>query len=448
WYGPGGPPLALPTPVPSDTGPAPTPVATQVVPPTPGPPPPPPPRPNLIENGNFEFGFYNVGWPALGFEPGQSGAVPQEWGWYKSKTHGKVRIYDNQSLGIACDESLFGEPPERTIGVDDPRFGYIPGLVIRNTNISALGLEMQSTDEQDMRLGVYQTVDVTPGVNYRFSMKGTFQIQSGATTLQPEDPRAPEEDQNHSIELYFDHTGNTDWKAIPHKQWTQIEFEEQKLEFRASEDDEDLAEVQDYVTFVTAQSNKMTIFLTFWRKWANWRTGIASLDCIALTPATAADIRTVEDRRRNVIDLSQSTVAPASGAQPAAAQPGLPVTGQDLPAQPLDSSQPEAQPEQPIAPVQVEPVNPPEASLPVEQPQPERASSSEPAAPVIAAGQPQVAQPAAPVEAAVAELTASNEPAVSPRPVIDLGRVLPVAAAAGLAAIGLVVLGVWRLSRR
>lgn len=450
WYGPGGPPLALPTAVPSQDQAAPTPVATQVVPPTPGPPPPPPPRPNLVQNGNFEFGFYNVGWPALGFEPGQSGAVPQEWGWYKSKTYGKVRIFDNQNLGIACDESLFGQPPERTIPVDDARFGYIPGLVIRNTNISALGLEMQSTDEQDMRLGVYQTVEVRPGVTYRFSLRGTLQIQSGATTLQPDDPRAPREDQNHTIELYFDHTGNTDWKAIPHPQWTQIEFEEQKLEFKVSEDEEDLAEVQDYVSFVTAQSNKMTIFLTLWRKWANWRTGIASLDCIALTPATPADLRAAEDRRRNVIDLSQSAVAPATGAQPAAAQPGLPVTGQNLPAEAIEPGLPE----QPIVPVQIEPVTPPEASVPAELPQPDLVVPSA-AVQVVPAGQPQSLPVAAPAQASVVnrdrpptELTDLSESAVSPRPAFDFRRALPIVGAAGLAALGLVVLGVWRLSRR
>ncbi|MCB0197915.1 MAG: hypothetical protein KDJ65_38575, partial [Anaerolineae bacterium] len=139
------------------------------------------------------------------------------------------------------------------------------------------------------------------------------------------------------------------WRAIPHKNWTQIEFKEQKLEFKVSEDNDDISVIQDYTTFFTAESNQVTIFVTFWRKWANWRTGIGSVDCLALMPATPQMIQAAQKPRTNFVDLSGGTAHP-SNAQPAAAglRPDnqLPVTGDQssLPPQPLEQEQPASAP--------------------------------------------------------------------------------------------------------
>ena len=319
WYGPDGPPATTaPEPETATTveGAAALPGAT-----------------NLVSNGNFEFGFYQV--PELGFEPPDIGNVPKDWGWYKNQAYGKYKIDNNQRLGLVCaDDSRPAAVAEET----SPFFGPIPGVSSRQPN-NALELHMQSTDQQDARLGVYQTINVTPGQVYQFSMSTTLQIQSGGGTLQPDDPDAPIEAQNHTIELYFDHTGNTNWRAIPHKQWTIIPFDEQKLEFKVSEDDEDISVIEDYYTFIQAQSNKMTIFLTFWRKWANWRTGIASIDCVSLIPVNPASVQ--------VPVFAQPTPVPegygAEGAEPAAM---------------VQSGQTQARPET-TAPPQAPPIIPP-----------------------------------------------------------------------------------------
>ncbi len=97
---------------------------------------------------------------------------------------------------------------------------------------------------------------------------------------------------NHTFELYFDHNGGTDWRAIPHEKWFIIPIKEQKLFFTLEEAEKKgesaLSEIEDYETIVTAKSDKMTIFLTAWRKWANWRTTIFVVDCVALTPLNPA----------------------------------------------------------------------------------------------------------------------------------------------------------------
>lgn len=259
---------------------------------------------NLIANGNFEYGFYTV--PELGFEPPDTGSVPNNWGWFKSNTYGKVTIQDNQEFGIVCRDdtgaaAATNEPPD-----DNSPFGPIPGVVYRRPN-NSVSFYIQNSDQQDMRLGIYQTVNVVPGQDYRFTMSGTIQVQNGATTLQPDDPEAPRQAQNHTVEVYFDQTGGTNWKKIPLEKRHVVEFKEEPLEFKTTIDEPDIATIQDFETIVRARSNKMTIFIDGWRKWANWRATRFTIDCISLVP----------------IDLSvapspQSLPARADQAQPAA----------------------------------------------------------------------------------------------------------------------------------
>lgn len=236
---------------------------------------------NLIFNGNFEFGFYTV--PELGFEAPEIGHVPNDWNWYKNQAYGKYNIYNNETFGIVCaDDIATPASPEEE---EDSIFGPIPDYVAAPPN-NSLSLHMQSTDQQDARLGIYQTVDVVPGQDYRFSMSGTIQVQAGARVDEPEA-------QNHNIELVFDHTGGTDWRAIPHEKRTLIPFKEQELVFRITEEEdieEELVDIEDYETVVKARSDKMTIFITAWRRYANWRTAIFSIDCVSLVPLSLAGI--------------------------------------------------------------------------------------------------------------------------------------------------------------
>ena len=260
---------------------------------------------NEIFNGNFEYGFFPV--PELGFEIRDTGAVPNDWNWYKSNTYGKVTIYNNEGFGLVCaDDTGLQEFIE-----DNSGFGPIPGVGPSRRPNNSLSLHIQSSDEQDMRLGVYQVVDVTPGQMYRLTMSGTVQVQSGAGTLQSQDPFDPIEAQNHAIEVSFDHRGGTDWQAIPLDRRTIWNLEEEKLEFKVSETDEDIAEIQNFETFVRAGSDKMTVFITGWRKWANWRTGIFTIDCISLVPVDAMGN-----------PIGQHAVATSVDVQAVALQPG------------------------------------------------------------------------------------------------------------------------------
>jgi hypothetical protein len=258
------------------------------------------PGDNLVSNGNFEFGFYQV--PQLGFEPPDVGNVPVSWDWFRNQTYGKYNIYNNQGLGLICPDDL-----------DDEAEGK-----------NSLSLHMQSTDEQDARLGVYQTVDVVEGQAYLFYMAGAIQVQPGGYSP----------DKNHNMLLYFDHTGNTNWQSIPHEKWLRAGWREQDLEFEVSgPDDPDLTVIQDYYQVIEAKSGQLTIFIMGWRRWANWRTGIFTVDCVTLVPIGEVEnlaeiIPSMSRISATVVDEAleaasvQAPAQPAPEAQPAAAVPG------------------------------------------------------------------------------------------------------------------------------
>ena len=288
------------TPAPAEPGPAPAPAPAEPVRTT----------ANLIQNGDFEAGFYMV--PELGFEPPDVGNIPLNWNWYRSQAYGKYDIDNNENFGIVCPDNIALDTPAR----------------------NALGIYIQSTDQSDARLGVYQTVNVTPGVEYLFSMNGVIQVQEGGSSP----------DINNRVELYFDHTGNTDWRAIPHEKWTQVPFQEQELEFEVTgEEDPDLARVERYYSVVKARSDKMTIFLTAWRRWANWRTTHFTFDCMSLAPLSQVNVAPIVPE---LAGLSVTTVdqalqggqvvpqgepaivtQPGPGGQPAAQPPAFPAAG-------------------------------------------------------------------------------------------------------------------------
>jgi hypothetical protein len=236
---------------------------------------------NIVSNGNFESGFYPVA--ELGFEPDEIGNIPIDWNWYRSEAYGKYTIYNNEGFGLICPDDI-----------DTPLAG----------RKDSLSFHMQSTDQPDARLGVYQTIDVAPGQDYLFSISGTIQVQRGGSSP----------DINHRVQLAFDHTGGVDWRAIPDEQWTNLPWPEDELEFDVSGPyDPDLATVRDYLSIVRASSDKVTIFITGWRRWPNWRTAIFTFDCVSLVPLNRVDVPAIVPQlsQQSTSDIDQALEAAA-----------------------------------------------------------------------------------------------------------------------------------------
>jgi hypothetical protein len=244
---------------------------------------------NLLLNGSAEFGFYPVG--QLGFEPPDIGNIPHYWGWFKSNTYGKYDIDNNGDFQLTCVEDNLLSTGSR----------------------NAVGIYIQSTDQPDARLGIYQTINVVPGKDYLFSMTGTIQVQSGGSSP----------DINNNTILAFDHTGGQDWSAVPIESWTKVPLKEQELEFKVSgPDDPDLATPEDYYTIVRAKSNKMTVFLGAWRRWANWRTARFTYDCISLVPLDKVDVNRLAPilTQYSTTDVDTALDSPSAAPQPSDAE--------------------------------------------------------------------------------------------------------------------------------
>lgn len=253
---------------------------------------------NLITNGSFEEGAYPVG--ELGFEPPETGQIPNSWLWYRSQAYGKYNIYTNENFTISCPDDL----KNFTVG----SFG--------------LSLHMQSTDQPDAHLGIYQTVNVNPGQSYLFVLSGTIQAQPGASSP----------DINNRVRVGFDQTAGHDWWATPEQDWMAVPWREQELEFKSTgPDDPDLAKIESYFTVVKAKSNRMTIFIDAWRRWPNWRTTIFTVDCATLVSLNQIDVGAVlpvlSRYSTTAVDaaLKGAPEVPAPAATGAAA---LPVSGQ------------------------------------------------------------------------------------------------------------------------
>ncbi|MFN8457431.1 MAG: hypothetical protein U0401_22690 [Anaerolineae bacterium] len=253
---------------------------------------------NLIVNGSFEEGAYPVG--ELGFEPPETGQVPLNWRWYRNEAYGKYNIYTNENFTISCPDDL------------------------KNSIFGAFGLSlhMQSTDQPDAHLGIYQTMTVIPGQSYLFVLSGTIQAQPGASSP----------DINNRVRIGIDHRGGTDWWATPEQNWLPLPWREQELEFDSTgPDDPDLAKVESYFTVVRARSNRMTIFIDAWRRWPNWRTTIFTVDCATLAPLNEIDVGVIAP----VLSRFSTTAvdaalrgAPAVPAPVATGAAALPISGQ------------------------------------------------------------------------------------------------------------------------
>jgi hypothetical protein len=277
---------------------------------------------NLLLNGSAEFGFYPVA--ELGFEPPDIGNIPHYWGWFKSNTYGKYDIDNNIDFQLICAEDT----------------------ILKTGSRNAVGIYIQSTDQPDARLGIYQTVNVVPGKDYLFSMTGTIQVQDGGSSP----------DINNNVILAFDHTGGQNWNAVPMESWKRLPLKEQELEFKLSgPNDPDLAKPQDYYTIVRAQSNKMTVFLGAWRRWANWRTSRFTFDCISLMPLDKVDVNQLAPllTRYSTIDVDAALQSPSASSAP----PSGPNTANSA-AQPASSASTTSEQPQPT-PVPAAPVEKP-----------------------------------------------------------------------------------------
>jgi hypothetical protein len=132
-------------------------------------------------------------------------------------------------------------------------------------------IEIKNALLPDRYLGIYQTADVVPGQVYDFSMRGLVRTNTGDVQ---------QTKYGYRLQVGFDPNGGQDWEAV--KKWVELPWDEQLRM-------QDSFRFDTYTTTLTAQSDKLTVFIRAWKKWADSGEGDYDVDVIQLVgPALAA----------------------------------------------------------------------------------------------------------------------------------------------------------------
>jgi hypothetical protein len=137
-------------------------------------------------------------------------------------------------------------------------------------------IEIKNALLPDRYLGIYQTADVIPGQVYDFSMRGLIRTNTGDVQ---------QTKYGYRLQVGFDLTGGQDWEAV--EKWVELPWDEQ-LRIQ------DSFRFDTFTTTITAQSDKLTVFIRAWKKWADSGEGDYDVDDIQLvgpalvTPAAPA----------------------------------------------------------------------------------------------------------------------------------------------------------------
>ena len=212
---------------------------------------------NLLVNGGFEEGFVEGQGQGVGWGRFQNGNVHAGW-------------YDDTWEKVVCD----GEHAQL--------------------------LELKGAKENDRYVGIFQTVNVVPNSEYVLTLRGLVRSDSGS----PENS-----DYGFRMQYAIDYTGGANWESLDIK-WIELMWDEQP---RQDPNGDLQYRYETYTVKVKATSNKLTLFVRGWKKWADEVEGNYDLDCLSLVGPHAP-----------------GTQPPPSGQPTATPAPEMPETGNEI----------------------------------------------------------------------------------------------------------------------
>lgn len=222
-------------------------------------------------------------------------------------------------------------------------------------------IEIKESLEQDRYAGIYQTLSVVPGQQYKLTIKGLVRSAEGDVSLS---------DYGYRLQYAIDDKGGTAWELVESSLWQELPWDEQPITLTEGE----TYQLATFDTTITAKSDRLTLFIRGWKKWINQGAGVFTLDDLSfvglapsgfqspVAPGDAAPTIVASTATGNVapeIDAANFS-AQNSGQTPAESKPAV------APAQqPVESVAQAAQPAAPAAPqVSVQAQSKP-AALPV-----------------------------------------------------------------------------------
>jgi hypothetical protein len=262
---------------------------------------------NLIVNGGFEEGFQ-----------GEFG-VGYGWGAFSN---------GNAAIGWNADS-------------------WAPVVIAGNY---AQLIEIKNAADRDRYAGIYQTVAVVPGQQYKLTIKGLIRSEEGDVQ---------KSNYGYRLQYGLDDTGGTAWELVNEKNWQEIQWDEQPLH----DPPNGTYRFDTFETTITAKGDKLTLFIRAWKKWVNDGVGLYDLDEISLVGPAPEGVQAAAGQAAAVGDTNQPT-----GGELVASEPSLQVSEHDADVAP-EAVQPEAtatsQPQPQVAPEATPVPQPTTGQLPV-----------------------------------------------------------------------------------
>lgn len=184
------------------------------------------PSGNVIVNGGFEDGFVEGQGVGVGWGRFQNGNVFA--GWYDD-TWSKV-VYEGEHAQL---------------------------------------VELTNSSELDRYAGIFQTVTVVPNTEYVLTLHGLVRSDEGS-------PEAS--NFGYRMQYGIDFKGGTDWQSGD-IQWVELPWDDQPREDLTGQN---VYRMETYSATIKAQTNKLTLFIRGWKKWADQKEGNYDIDGVSL----------------------------------------------------------------------------------------------------------------------------------------------------------------------
>lgn len=129
---------------------------------------------------------------------------------------------------------------------------------------------IEITDAQALNryAGIYQIIPVVPGQQYKLTIKGLIRSSEGDIA---------QSDYGYRLQYAIDQKGSTAWELVNESAWNELPWDEQPMTGPPG----GAFNIDTYETTITAQSDKLTLFIRGWKKWINQGSGVYNLDEIS-----------------------------------------------------------------------------------------------------------------------------------------------------------------------
>jgi hypothetical protein len=182
-------------------------------------------------------------------------------------------------------------------------WGYDDWEAVVSSGKYSQRLEVSEALDQNRIIGIYQTVSVVPGEQYKLSLKGMIRSEEGTVALS---------DYGYRIQYAIDYDGQTAWEIVDEAAWQELPWDEQSL----TPEEGAAFQIDDYSTTITAQSDRLTLFVRGWKKWLDNGTGVFNLDEVSLIGPAPAGFQAPVSQQPQLAAVSNEVVAEITEAAP------------------------------------------------------------------------------------------------------------------------------------